>query len=762
MGHFFEDLDEGATGQTGARTPFWAVKRDDHEELLRWLNAELDYLLEQGYERHQNQKKNLAVYRGIQYTVQGRQSRSEQAEESTLKRKTKNPRIVYNHMVDMVEQDVARMTKFRGAVTARPATEDDSDRITARVAEKLVEGFWDKIEIDEYMRKHMRRRRLAGEDFVFCGWNPDLGPLHPDYVQKVFEANGVKGDPRKMSQAEIQRELQKCETRPKIPLVDPTTGEPIKSASGEPLWIEKAIRMGDVAYRLIFSWNMLLQRQEEYELVEYGMWRERVPVDTLKADHPSVADKIKAGADKPHMDLDTFEDAQRDGKAEVWHFYHKSTRELDSGWYVKFTRTAVLKSRTNPNLGWDYQAILPWVRTVDIDTPGVLNGDATTTHGRAPQAVYNNLISLKLRNQFLFAHPKWMVPKGSVKIDSLANQTTVVQYNGALGAPPALLQPQLAESGAKEMQEQAKGDLQQIMGVYGVSRGDPPAGVTAAVALTFLDEQETERSNPGIAALTRAQKNLALMTLWLMADHYDDEDGRLEQLLGRNLAAMAKGFKMQNLRNIADLRIQNASALPQQKSARLQWILDIRKEFPGIIADDLAVDLLGLGEVERLQSQITVAIRKAESENEGLMAGQEVKAPLKFEYHLGHYRIHRRQMNEVAFSDMNEAAQESFQDHVAAHEMFMVEIASRNPEYMLRVMQEFPDFPVLFTPEQPLVPQLPAAGAGAAPGGLPTALPGAMPPPDELQAEQPMAGAGLETPAVQPVPMGAEASPLEG
>lgn len=753
---FFEDLDSGATGQVGARIPFWAVNRDDDEDLLRWLNTELSYLQEQGYERQQNQRKNLAVFRGIQYTDQERKSRSEQADESTLKRKTKNPRIVYNHMVDMIEQDVARMTKYRGAVVAKPATEDDVDRITARVAEKLVEGFWDKVEIDEILRKHMRRRRIASEDFITCLWNPDLGPYHPDYIAKVFEVNSIKGNPREMTQAQIQRALLRCTVRPQIPLVDPETGNPITGLNGDALWMDRPLRLGDVEYGLVFSWNMFLQRQEDYSKVEYGMYRERISVDTLKADHPSVADEIKAdGGDHPYMDLDTFEDAQRDGKCEVWHFYHKSTRYLDSGWYVKFTRNVVLKSRTNQNLGWDYQAILPWARTVDIDTPGVLNGDATTTHGRAPQAVYNNLVSLKLRNQFLFAHPKWFVQKGQVKLESLANQTTVVQHGGV---PPVLLQPQLSESSGLEMQEQAKGDLQQIMGVYGVSRGDPPAGVTAAVALTFLDEQETERSNPGIAALTRTQKNLALMTLWLMADHYEKDDGRIAQMLGRNLAAMAKDFTTQDLRNISDLRIQNASALPQQKSARLQWILDIRKEFPGIIADDLAVDLLGLGEVERLQSQITVAIRKAESENEGLMSGQDVKAPYKFEYHLGHYRIHRMQMNEVAYADLGPELQADFEDHLMAHEMFMVDIAQTNPMFLERVITEFPDFPVLFQPAQPVLP-VPPPTPGGAPQGAPA--PEMVPPPPPGVEGLP-AGAETAIPMEQGVPMGVDATTLGG
>jgi hypothetical protein len=759
---FFEGLDESGLGQGATKKPFWAVDRENEEELLRWLTAELDHLQEQAYERHQNQRKNLAVYRGIQYQSQDRRSRPENADESSVTRKVKNPRVVYNHMVDMVEQDVARLTKYRGAITARPATEDDSDRITARVAEKLVEGYWDKIEFDDLTRRHMRRRRIAGEDFITCLWDPSLGPYHSDYLRKVFEVNGIKEDPAALPPAELHRLLRRAKVRPKIPLVDPDSGEPLKGADGEDLWIEKPVRQGDVAYRLVSSWDMFLQRQEEYDQVEYGMYRTRELVDSVRAKHRSKAEKIKAEARSAYFDMDTFEETTNDGKVEVWHFYHKSTEELDSGWHVKFTRTAILLSSPNQYIGWHDQAILPWARTTDIDAPTVLNGDSTVTHGRAPQAVYNNIISLDLRNRFLFAHPKWFVQKGSVKLESLANRTTVVQHGGPA---PVLSQPLMADVGAKDTRDTAKGDLQQIMGVYGVSRGDPPKGVTAAVAMTFLDEQETERANPGIAALSKTQKQLALQALWLMADHYEDDERRLRQLLGENMAATAKNFKMANLRNIADLRLQNSTALPQQKSARMQYILDIKKEFPGSVPEDTAIDLLGLGDVERLQSQVTVALRKAESENEGLMAGVPVEAPLEFEYHLGHYRIHRRQLNEVAFSDLKEETRAAFTDHVMAHEMFMTGIVERNPEYGLKITAEFPDFPVLYKPGQaavaqmlaPPAPQTAAGGTGVSPGMSPES----MPPVSALPAGDPEnLSSGLETPMPSPDDMGALQTPM--
>lgn len=750
---FIAQVDSNEDGTAnGPNKPFWSLDFDDEEGLLQWLNAELDFLKNQAADRHLNQRKNLAAYRGIQLSINDRKARDEAASESSPSRKSKNPRVVYNHMVDMVEQDVARMTEYRGAVTCKPPSEDNDDRVVAQVTEKLIEGYWDKVDIDELMANHSRRKRIFGEDYIWVLWNENLGPYDSTWLREAFKRAGIEGDPTAMSRGQVRDILRKkVKEFPKIPLVDPDTGKPVIGADGKPVHIDRPMRMGDVEYKLWFSWDMFLQRRDIYADVEYGFGRERVKVETLRAKHPKKSDKITADSGADYYDADTCDDMSANGEADVYHFYHRSTDELDQGRYIKFTRTAILRNRTNPYLGDDDRAIFPWVRTVDIPTPAVLNGDATVTHGRGPQTVYNNLVSLRVRNRFLFSHPKWFLPKNSANIESLGNGTTVVSYKGAV--PPTLSQPAINESNEAGMMQEAKGDLQQIMGVYGISRGTPPPGVTAAVAMTYLDEQENKRANPGVAAHTRTLKEIAKRTAWLMADHYEEDEGRLESLLGKNESAQIKDFKMANLRDAGDLRIQNTTALPQQKAARLQMIMDIKKEFPGIIPQDMAVDLLGLGEVDKLRNAVTVAVRKAESENGRMMNGVEVQAPEKFEYHLAHYRVHMRQLNEISYQQLKPEDRLRFEDHLMAHEMEMISIARKNPQFLGTALTEFPGFPYFFIPDEmaalPPVDEVPDISAGMPPmpvGGAPVPPPmPPMPPQGEMMQFPP----GVEAQAPQ-------------
>lgn len=760
--HFFDDLDDGQSNR-GHQKPFWALdfKSEGDEELLEWLNAELNFLLEQAKERHFEQKKNLAAYRGIQYGVADGRSRDEAANDSAVTKRSKNPRVIYNHLVDITEQDVARMTKYRGAVSATPASDDNSDRIVAEIAEELVEKFWDKVGIDKLLPKHRRRVRIMSENFIGCFWHRNAGPYDREWLAEALRAKGVKQDPREMKPGELRKVMRDVlKEIPRLPLIDPDSGKQMEGRDGKPLWIDRPMRKGDVVYPLIMSWDMLLQRvaDGDYAKVEYGMFRERLKVDTVRAMHPSKADKIEPES-QSHFDLDTCEEVNRSGEVEVWHLYHKSTDLLDQGRYIKFTRKAILINRANPYLGWDERAILPWVRTVDIDTPAVLNGDATVTHLRGPQAVYNNLVSLRVRNRFKFSHPKWFYPANSVNKDSLGNTTSMVAYKGAV--PPTLSQPQIHEGNESEMMQNAEQTMQKIGGVYGVSRGDPPKGITAAVALTFLDEQENDRANVGINDQTAAIEDLALMTLWLMADNYDRE--RLADLLGKTRAAQLDSFEMANLRDVADLRIQSSTALPQQKAQRLQTIFDIKERFPMLLGDDQATDLLGLGEEQRLRNIVTVAIRKADDENERLMNGVKTDAPLRQEMHLQHYRIHRRQMNEIAYTKLPKGDQQAFEEHTMAHEYELWQMGLKNPGAAQAISAEFPDFPVFYVPSvEEMMPQGPA---------LPQAP--MMPPADGMQVPPPMQsampqdlgmppGTGLEVPPPEATPPGAESLMPQG
>lgn len=744
------DTLEGATDPSFKESlkPFWTLDLKDDKKLLRWLNGQTDRLLHKNEPRFLTMRKNIAAYRGQHFNNQSR--RMGDLEDTTRVRRTKNPRVVVNHMLDMVEQHVSRTTKFRPNIVLEPATLDHSDSLTARVGEDLLKSHWDKNDIDEIYIKRHRIKRICGQDHMLILWNPYLGPLDPDWIEEAFEKNGIKGDPRKMPKSEVTRLLRtEVKERPRIPLKD-DSGSHIHDSMNQPLYIERPVRMGDVDYCHIKPWNVLEHDTENLKDQEWFFYREVRHVDDLKAEHTDKADEIVPNTDERSYHSDALREAKLGDVADVWHFYHKGTDKLDQGRYLKFTRDVILVNKINEYQGPD-GTIIPVDKLTDIDNPDSNQGDALVRHGRPMQTMYNQNVSMIARNQFLMAHPKWFVPANSVKNASLANQSTIVQYQGT--QPPILSQPNPTGSEMFKSKEDNKGDLQQIMGVFGVSRGEPPAGVKAGVALQFLDEQENERENSQIAKHNTSLRNVARQALALMADRYQDTEGRLELMLGRTKAADIEGFKFANLANVYDVRIQTASALPRQKAARMQSILDLSERYPEQMSGERVMDMLELGENEKFISVATTATRTAKAENEQLDNSKKMPDPEKYEDQLAHYTVHMDKLNNASFkAKASSGVKDKLMDHLMAHEMFMWEVAVLDGEFMQRIRQQFPTFPAFFEP----VAQTPAPGGDAglggiaAQGGAPVPLPGpqGFPPGagQELPLDLTAAPVGVPTP----------------
>ena len=124
---------------------------------------------------------------------------------------------------------------------------------------------------------------------------------------------------------------------------------------------------------------------------------------------------------------------------------------------------------------------------------------------------YNNLTNMLIRNAVMVSHPKWFVPAGSVALDRLGNDITIAQYKGP--TPPSLAVPPSIPADLFKFRDALKEEFQQISGVFGVSRGEPPAGIKAGVALQFLSEQESERYNELVLKWNEVIRQGAEMTI---------------------------------------------------------------------------------------------------------------------------------------------------------------------------------------------------------------------------------------------------------
>jgi hypothetical protein len=632
--------------------PFYKVLEKDDKELLKWLNQAKDSLLDQAQSRTRKQRENLMYYRGIPDLNERSRPREHQE-----KRLSKVRRFVVNHIFDLTETKVSQMTRIKPNVEVLPTNDEWNDRGAAKAVSHLIKHLWRINNVDYIVQNMHRFCRIFGECYLFVDWNPKKGDLHPDFV------------------------MARDEGLSEITLPD---GQKVDIAKGE------EVRTGDIEYDLEVPWRVLLQRKNKFEDVEY-LFRIRLEkTESLKDAYPKLKNKIKTTDNLKTFEVNDLRDRFLENHTVVFEMWHKHTDEVSKGRWIKFTPEVILENTDHKFT----HGKLPIIRHTDLDVPDVLNGVSKYEMIVPLQNMHNNISTLLAKNIYLMGHTKWVMPRGACRIEQLGNDNTVVQYQGPV--PPQMLQVQPNPPESYQFRENIKQEMQVIYGSHGISRGEVPKGITAASALQFLNELESERATTDISKHTFMVKDIAKMSIAVAGDKYDRNDGRLVRIVGENNKYTIRSFDVANLNKDYDVRLDLSSGLPEQKSAKLQRVLDAMQRAPDMLSPERWQELLEFGDTDKLQTLVTAAVQSADSENEDILAGREVAPPERFEDHIIHWDTHVKKLQSRAIKeDANPEYRKHLEDHIKIHEKIMLDKANGNPLFQAE-LAKLKLFPVYY------------------------------------------------------------------
>jgi hypothetical protein len=709
--NFWEDGD--SSQHKRPEKPFWTLPLDKKEaepQVLEWLNGELAYLNEFNRPRFLEIQRNHEWHRGFQ--AQLREQANE--EDATKQKKSYLGKIEPNDTFDLVEARVARLIKYKPAVSIMPANDEHSDKVGAKACKNLVDYIWYKERFDdEQILELVTNAMTEGEAFIFPLWNPDKGDLDQEYVDK-YKAKVDAGE--------------------KVPLLG-ENGEPELDDDGKPIMIESEIRNGDVEHVIESTLNVRVQRKRSnrYKDADHVMRLEEMPVEEARLKWPNAAAKIRAIEEANEWEVFDPEEGPRKVEKNsvlVVHMYHKRTKTLPRGRYVVFTREAILH---NDKLPYSCEG-LPCERLTDDDYKDVLHGKSFISRVRPLVRVKGKLTNMIVRNIFMLSHPKWMMPAGAAKLEALGNDSTIVQYKGPTA--PALVSSQATPAEVYNFRSILGDETYRKAGIGETSRGEPPAGIKAFVALQFVSEMEQELFNRLILKLNAFIKNVTKKDLAVAGDYYAKDEKRAILIQGKEGRWMSAFFDSSHLSKPYDVRAQNSSALPQSKGARIQTVMDLNKEFPGLIPQEQLVELIDLGQSDKFVTAVTVSIRAAEAENEFLMEGKDVKAPEQFEDQVIHWKIHSKMIQEWGFKHQTpKEIQDKAIDHMRATEMLLWDRSVKFPKFAT-ILETLPGFPLVYEPH-PQTPPTPEAPMDPLPPELP---PEGAPPVDPAMLDQLEAG----------------------
>ena len=662
---FFDELGDDRPDKINVK-PFHAIKEEGPDGILKWCTKVIESLEKQAVSRNAKMRKNLETYRGSTSTIKRTDIR--RSERQFLNKVNK---FIVNHLHDMTETRIAQLTRLKSSIDVLPANDEFEDRSAAKVVKYLVNHLWYINNIDEIRQKMLRNAFIFGESYCFIEWDKESGDLHPSFVKA-----------RDMGMSLLALDQQ---------------GNPQLDAEGNPITMDpnKPVKTGDVKYKIEVPWRVYLQRQKNMEDVEYCFRVSVEPTETLKKDFPEAKQKLKSTPNVKAFDTDSLTEHLLEEETVVYEFWHKRTKHCPDGYYARFTKDCLLEFSKLRYSG-DH---LPFIRLTDLDIPEQLNGVSTYEMVKPIQTMHDNLSTMLAKNIYMMGHAKWVMPRGACKIESLGNDNTIVQYQGPV--PPQMLQTAPNPAEAYAFRNQLRDEMGQIYGIQGVSRGQPPAGITAAVALQFLNEQEQERNHSIVIKHNNMVIDLAKKTIALAGDYYQPDDGRMLRIVGKNNKYSIRHFDQSALSKPYDIRVAAGSALPESKAGRIQRIVEIMQMKPDLLSNERWIDLLDLGNTDKMNSLITVAVRAAESENEDMMAGRPVGDPEEFEDHIVHWKTHTKAIQDRTFKEeCPPPSRQELLEHIAIHEFLMVEKAKANPLFQAKLAELplFPIFPNGFTP----------------------------------------------------------------
>jgi hypothetical protein len=304
-------------------------------------------------------------------------------------------------------------------------------------------------------------------------------------------------------------------------------------------------------------------------------------------------------------------------------------------------------------------------------------------------------------------------------------------------------------------------DMEDISGQHEVSKGSVPSGVTAATAISFLQEKDDSILSHTFASIERGMEDVAGQTLGLIKQFWDTP--RLVKVVGSD--GFFDVLQLEGSEIATDIRMEGGSSLPTSKAARQAFITDLMKM--GFIKPEDGLKLLDIGGVQQLNRKLKVDENQAQRENikmkrmkpeqvmeyqqqaeqammqaqQQMMTDPEAESPLmdqesgmlmeppalvpvnNWDNHAVHIETHNNFRKTQAFEMLDPSVQELFEQHVNAHVQAVNDAMAQVDLVRSGGMPEMPGgMPGEMPPEEGGMPPEEGPPEEGIPGGMPEGI----------------------------------------
>lgn len=535
----------------------WA-EQDKLKELATWTKDEYKKCKSKRSSVELQWYLNMSFYFGKQYVTPLRGSVVGQ----TTGRLVTPPappwriRLIINRIRPAIRMEISKLTSQKPSASVVPASADDEDLVAAQAAEQIWESAVNTKKIHREYARAIWWTTITGNGFLKDSWD-----------------NNAVGD------------------------------------DGLP---------GDIKIEKVTPFHIFVPdlREEEIERQPYVMHVQTKTVEEVKKLYPDALNGVDlrgniVSADEiinnAYLNLQSDKNAKEVLCYEVW---------LKPGAHEYF-----------PNGGM-FQVIDQYVVKIEPDGIPYMHGEYPFTHiphipsGKfyatsviediiSPQREFNRTRSQITEAKNRMAKPQMTAVEGSIDVSKITTQPgQVILYKPGFNAPQPLPMQGLPSYAVDEL-GRILADIEDITAQHQVSKGNVPPGVTAATAISYLQERDDSVMSHTYDSVEYAYEKLARHYLSHVVQYWDlpraitvvGDDGSFDTLV----------LKGADIKSGTDIRMESGSSLPQSKAARQAFIMDMMTK--GFISPEQGLRIMDIGGVQRLYDQIQIDEKQAQREN---------------------------------------------------------------------------------------------------------------------------------------------------
>lgn len=528
----------------------------DQKRLVSWVLTEYERAKNDRWKTERQWYLNLAFYFGKQNVLfkGGREAVGKGFELYTPPAPYWRARPVVNKIKPRIRKEMSKLTSQKPNAYIIPASSDDRDMYAAQAGEQIWQSIYISKKVHSKIRRAVFWTSITGNGFLKEFWNPNA--------------------------------------------IDRLTGE-----------------VGDLDMYPVMPMRLFVPDllEEEIENQPFVFEATKRNIDQLSRQYQQnfVAD-VETKTSEFENSFMTLMDADQDKNKEVivieaW-IKPGQTKILPAGGLITIANNKILQYIPD---GWPYDHnMYPYAHIGHIPT-GKFYRDATITDLIPLQREYNRTRGQIIESKNRMAKPQLAAEQGSLDTTKITNEPgLIVQYKPGFQAPTPIPLQNLPAYVLQE-QDRIQMDMDEISGQHEISRGQTPSGVTAATAISFLQEQDDTQLSYTYDSLEEATEKVAKMTLAYVKQYWTEP--RMVKVTGSDGSFDVKAFRGSDLGDNTDIRIEAGSALPTSKAAKQAFIFDLMKM--GFIPPEKGLEVMEMGGVNKIYETLQVDIRQAQREN---------------------------------------------------------------------------------------------------------------------------------------------------